>query len=100
MLELEHDIPKRAIYLFFRIVDGHKRAEFFAYYLEYLVFHMPEKMLIPSLEWLIAQGLTGDRFMDFVYNDCAASGLELIRHLTMRLERDRKTRSLYSADIR
>lgn len=96
---LHREISSKAMPLFFKVKADHPDAHFFAYYLEYLTFHMPEKMLIPALEWLIKNRIVGPRFYDYVKSDCAASGLELIRNLTMRLEREKRLRTLTAKDL-
>lgn len=70
-----------------------------AYFLEYTALHLPERMIVPALQWLVSNGLTGSRFLEFVDGTCGRSGLELIRHLTMRLEREKSLRRLTVADI-
>jgi hypothetical protein len=97
---LSAEISPLAMPLFFKIRGQHSDSQYFAYYLEYLTFHMPERLLVPALEWLIRNGVVEERFLDFVQNDCARSGLELVRNLTMRLERDKKPRQLFDKDIR
>lgn len=93
-------IDSKAMPLFYRIRGGHPNAHHFAYYLEYLALHMPDKMLVPALEMLLKLRLTEQRFLDFVRDDCARSGLELIRQLTMRLEREKKLRTLTIRDVK
>lgn len=97
---LQQDISIKLIPLYLQIRNGHSNVSSFAYYLEYLTFHMPEKMLEPALKWLVRNQLTGQKFLDFVQGECARSGLELIRNLTMRLEREKKVRALTARDIR
>ena len=92
-------IPKSALALFYKIKGNHLDAHNFAYYLEYLTFHLPEGKLVPALEWLIKNKLTEDRFIEFVQGECKNSGLELIRLITMRLEKDKKPRKLYAPDL-
>lgn len=86
--------------LFNQIRAGHRDAHFFAYYLEYLTFHMLPGRLEPALKWLVKNGVVGERFFDFVHHDCAGSALELIRNLTMRIEREAAPRALTIKDIR
>lgn len=96
---MEKEISSMTIPLFQEIRSNHSRIHDFAYYLEYLAFHMPDRMLVPSLLWLIKNKLTGQKFLDFMAIDCKNSGLELIRYLTMKLEHDRQLRSLTVKDI-
>lgn len=92
-------IPKSTIELYFRVRANHPNVHYIAYYLEYLTFHIPERMLVPALEWLVKNKIVGERFIEFIHNDCAKSGLEMIRYLTMRLEKEQKTRKLYAMDL-
>jgi len=94
------DIPAEAIPLFHKIRHDHVSPHYIAYYLEYLTFHMPVAKLVPALKWLVKNDLRGQRFVDFVNGQCKRSGLELIRHLTMRLECEKRERKLYAVDIR
>lgn len=97
---LNRDISQRSIPLFLRIHAGHPKAHFFAFYLEYLALHFPEKRLVPALSWLIKNQLVGPKFKEFVEDQCASSALELVRELTKRVDRDRHLRALTAADIR
>lgn len=92
-------IPLKAIDLCNRIKGHHTDLHFFSYYLEYLIFHLPERKLIPALESLIADKRTEHRFVEFVIEECENSGFELIRHITMRLDRDKKLRGLTREDL-
>lgn len=94
------EIPARDIYLFEKIWDHYPEAHKILYYLEFLALHMPAIRLRPSLEWLIRNELTGAKFIDFVSAECASSGLELIRQLTKRIEREKNVRKLFSDDVR
>lgn len=93
------DISINALPLCVIIRDDHPSVNFFAYYLEYVIFHMPENMVLPALRWIVNNGLTGRKFLDFVQGDCHRSGLEMIRYLTMRLERERELRTLTAKDL-
>lgn len=92
-------IPQESTTLFWTIKGDSSDVQASAYYLEYIALHMPIPRIVPALEWLIKNGLTGNKFLHFVQNDCAKSALELIRHLTMRLERETSTRALYAKDM-
>lgn len=94
------NIPEIAMEYFQRILDGHPDGATFAFFLEYLTFHMPDAKLIPALEWLLKNELTGQRFLVFAIVDCKGSGLEMIRYLTMRLEREKKIRRLHVTDVK
>lgn len=96
---MQREIQIQALPLFQRIRDNHPNIHYMAYYLEYLTFHLPEAKLLPALEWLVKNRLTGEKFLEFIQGDCRRSGLELIRQLTMRLEREKKTRTLTVKDI-
>lgn len=93
------DIPKSDVLKCHVIRDGHSDIHRMAYFLEYIIFHMPEPKRSPALEWLIRNDLRGQKFLDFIKGDCKSSGLELIRLLTMRVEKERTPRKLYAADI-
>ena len=81
------------------IRDGHPDIHRTAYYLEYLVFHMPEAKRTIALDWLIKNGIRGQKFLDFVSNECKNSGLEFLRYLTMRVEKEKKQRALFAKDL-
>jgi hypothetical protein len=85
--------------MFGRVRGQHPAAQTFAYYLEYMTFHLPNGMLEPALNWLIRNKLTGPRFITFLRNECDDSALELIRQLTMRLEKEKKMRALFAKDV-
>lgn len=96
-------IPGATTRLFFQIkgeLVGSSDTQACAYYLEYLALHMPLALLVPALEWLIKNDLIGRRFLQYVQGDCARSGLELIRNLTMRLEKEKRLRVLTAKDLR
>lgn len=97
---LKRDISVQALPLFLKIRADHPNAQYFAYYLEYLTFHLPDGMLVPALEYLVKNKMTGERFLKFINEDCQRSALELLRHMTMRLERSTKLRTLTRKDIR
>lgn len=94
------EIPEQAIGKFMRIRDDHPDGPTFAFFLEYLTFHMPTKRLDAALDWLLLNRLTGTKFLALCIIDCKGSGLELIRYLTMRLEREKKARRLHLKDVR
>ena len=93
-------IPEAAMPLFTQIHAGHRNAHFFSYYLEYLAFHMPVPKIVPALQWLVKNKICGERFIMYVRGECRASGLEFIRNLHMRVEREKKLRELFVKDIR
>lgn len=99
MLEQSRDIPMETTTLFWKVKGDATDLAAVAYYLEYIALHMRVERIVPALTWLIRNQLTGNRFLDFVYNDCAKSGLELIRNLTMRLERESSVRKLFAKDL-
>lgn len=96
---LNREISSSAMPLFFRVRADHPDAHFFSYYLEFVTFHLPERMLVPALLWLIKNKIVGAKFYEFVKVDCANSGLELVKHLTMRLEREKRLRALTAKDL-
>lgn len=96
----ERMVDTAVIPLVERIRAGHNSAHEFAYFLEYLIFHMPEPRLVPALWWLVSNRVTGQKFLDFVNEDCSKSGLELVRELTRRIEREANVRPLFAEDIR
>lgn len=99
-MQLENTyVTKRDLFLINCIRDFHPNAAKFSYYLEYLIFHLPQRKLTASLEWCIKNKLTGEKFLEFVAMECHDSGLELIRHLTMRLEKEKTLRQLHVTDI-
>lgn len=83
-----------------KIHAGCVPADFYAYYLEYLIFQMPEDRLVPILDWLIKKGITGINFKHFIETQCAKSGLELIRHVTRGIEKERELRKITIGDLR
>lgn len=93
------NISAEAIPLFKKVWSGYPESATFAYYLEYITFHLPPERLIPALQILIKNKLVGPRFLDFVQDDCNRSGLELVRQLTMRLEHEKKLRPIYRKDL-
>lgn len=95
-MEISAKIPRLAD----KIRDGHKATSFIAYYLEYLIFHSKPSHVEPSFSWLLKNGMTGQKFVDFIKVDCRESGLEMIRYITMRLEKEKKLRRLTAGDMR
>lgn len=93
------EISARCMPLYHQIKGSHRDAQSFAYWLEYLTFHLPIHLIEPALMWLVKNGITEERFLVFVEGECRKSGLELIRHLTMRLEREKRTRTLTVKDF-
>jgi|SRR6267378_3408348 len=93
-------IAEEAMSLFHQIRNFHPNTQYVAYYLEYLAFHIREPLLVPALQWLIKNKIVGQKFIDFVQEDCSRSGLELIRQLTMRIEKDKHFRRLHRKDVR
>ncbi len=93
-------IPAAALPMFQEIYSGHPKMPFFAHYLEYLALHMPVPKLIPALEWLRSNRICGDRFIEYVRGECRCSGLEFVRQLTKRVEREKELRALFAKDLR
>lgn len=93
------EIPRYYLDLFHRIRGAHRDIHHFAYYLEYMVFHLPREKLLPATQWLLRNNLTEQRFIDLIKNECHSSGLEFIRYLTMKLERESQTRALSRRDV-
>lgn len=93
------EIPRYYLDLFHRIRGAHRDIHHFAYYLEYMVFHLPRDKLLPATQWLLRNKLTEQRFIDFIKNECKSSGLEFIRYLTMKVEHETRMRPLSGRDV-
>lgn len=89
------EISQSIVPLCLRIKGDHHNAQHFAFYLEYIIFHMNPKKVEPALTWCVKNKLVGQKFLDFIANDCRHSALELIRYLTMMLEKEKQMRALY-----
>lgn len=96
---LSQEIPSDAIPLFERIWAGHSNISVCAYYLEYLALHMKPSQVVPALRFLLRQGYTGARFVALCQEDCARSGLELLKFVRMHLEHDKKVKPIYRGDL-
>lgn len=93
------DVDRRAFPLYYKIKDNHENKQLFAYYLEYLTFVLPQARVLPALEWLVKNKITGEKFVQFIRHECQLSPLEFVRHVTMRLEREKTLRHLHVKDI-
>lgn len=82
--------------LYFRVLGNSAELQKIAERLEWLTFHFPSGKLESALEWLIRNGQTGKRFLDFVQFECASSNLELQRRLLMELEKTKEYRRLHA----
>lgn len=52
------------------------------------------------LEWLVSNGITGKRFMDFFQGECASSDLGMYTRLVQMIEKDKeKTTLIYGKDF-
>lgn len=56
---------------------------------------MTPQKLDAALHWLVQNRVTGKRFLELVNFQCGGSPLELVRYLTMRIEKEKHVRSLY-----
>ncbi len=65
----------------------------------YLMTHMKSKPFFHSLDWLIANNLTGQNFVDFYQETCKGSNLELQRYLTSKIEKKDKRALLAHKDV-
>lgn len=82
-----------------KVWDGYTRFEFIAKPLYFLYIHMPPAKFLASLDWLIAQRLCGQRFIDFYMLDCRHSDLELQRVLLSKVEKVSKERLFAGKDV-
>lgn len=89
-------LPENQRRLMLMIWDGYAQFERITTRLHYIHLHMPNARVVEALRWLLANKLTGGRFVDFAEGECKGSNLELIRVLTMRIEKDKKERKLYA----
>ena len=55
--------------------------------LYFLDMHCPRKYLLPILQWLLSNKLTGKKFHDFIAGDCGGRYLEVQRRLLEKVER-------------
>jgi hypothetical protein len=90
--------------LFLTITAGFHPAESrfheIATRLYYLDVHFPENKLNAALQWLIANKLTGARFVEWAKGDCAGSNLEMHRLLLSRIEKETKTKLFFEKDFK
>lgn len=67
--------------------------------LHFLFVHMHPAKFLASLDFLIAQGLVSNRFVDFYMGDCKGSNLELQRYLLQKVEKVSKAQLIAGKDV-
>ena len=72
--------------LFLRIVDGYPKADEIALRLYFLDNHFPPHLLNAALKWLIANRVTGRKFVYWFKEDRLGSDLEVQRFLLRVVE--------------
>jgi hypothetical protein len=70
------------------VLDGFQRNEIVTSVLYFLDLHLPRAMLLPGLELLKKNKLTGEKLADFVMAECQGDPLAFMRWLVARLERE------------
>ena len=58
--------------------------------IHFIYLHMYPAKFLWSLDYLIAQGLVGKRFVDFYMDDCKGSDLEFQRYLLQKVTQESK----------
>lgn len=87
---LDYPLTDEMRRLYLKVWAGHEPKHVIASRLHYLDCHFPGDKLKPAIRWLIQNGLTGARFVEFVNQDCSGSNLELHRMLLAILYREHK----------
>lgn len=71
-----------------QVLDGYQPHQFITTALHFLDLHMPRAMLLPGLELLKKNRLTGKKLADFLLGECDADNLEFMRWLSARLVKE------------
>lgn len=72
--------------------DGYMPHEFITTALHFLDLHMPRPLLLPSLNYLKRNKLTGKALADFILGECKNSYVDFQRRLTVAVYKDPETR--------
>lgn len=67
--------------------------------MHFLFTHMAPAKFLASLDYMIAQGLVSQKFIDFYMTDCKGSDLELQRYLLQKVEGVTKAHLFAGKDV-
>ncbi len=70
------------------ILDGYKPHQYLTTAMHFLDLHMPRAMLLPGLELLQKNRLTGKKLADFISGELGGDNLEFMRWLQARLVKE------------
>ena len=86
--------------LIYRVWGGASDMHAILTKMHYLDSMFPRDKLEPALRYLVRQGITGDRFVDWYGTKCFGSDLEMHRELMRVVETDLMLRPLTFRDLR
>lgn len=69
--------------LFFRVIDNYADINAIGFRLHFLTDRFPSHQLDEALAWLVANNLTGPKFVEWFKTQCKNSDLEMHRFLLM-----------------
>jgi len=89
-------------FLFLKIIDGYTPHNTITVPLYHLYAHFPQQFLEKALRRLVNNGLTGQNFINYFYNECGGSALQLHRRLLepIELEKAGKIRIIAGKNFR
>ncbi len=67
--------------LYFRVIDNYPNVHAITFRLHFLDNHFPPNKLDRALAWLVLNGISGTKFLDWFKVECKSSDLEMHRLL-------------------